>query len=129
MSKALALDQEPRRRHYAARRPAPVAPQSQPVTSPDPHGLFGELQEQPTPPKDWARSGPRRLKLIIEAQASLPLDRRPDVIDLMARLGPTHEAIAARIGRSRPQATNILNRQFGCSRQVARRVLQLTRAA
>lgn len=103
---------------------------AQPVAIPDPHGLFGKLPEQATPGKEWARSGPRRLKLTIEGQANLPLERQPDVIDLMARLGQTHEAIAARIGAlSRPQATNILNRQFGCSRYVARRVLQLAKAA
>ena len=120
-------------RTNAKRAPLPQADQvsaerpalPQLVAVPDPRGLFGELPKQATPAKEWARSSPRRLKLIIEGQANLPLERQPDVIDIMARLGLTHEAIAARIGTSRPQATNILNRQFGCSRQVARRVLQL----
>ena len=57
------------------------------------------------------------------------LNKQPDAIDLLAGLGLTHEAIAKRIGRSRPQITNILNRQFEASRPVVRRILDLAKAA
>ncbi len=52
-----------------------------------------------------------------------------DVIETMRGLGPTHEAIAGRLGISRPQATNILNRQFRPSRAVVKRVLELAKVA
>jgi hypothetical protein len=39
----------------------------------------------------------------------------------------SNEAIAERIGRSCPQVTNILNRQFGASRNVVRHVLELAK--
>jgi hypothetical protein len=43
--------------------------------------------------------------------------------------GPTHEAIAERVGLSRPQVTNIICGRFGASRPIVRRVLELARAA
>ena len=60
---------------------------------------------------------------------SLQMDYPPSIADLLAGLGPTHEVIAARVGLSRPQATNIIRGRFGVSRSVARRVLELARAA
>jgi hypothetical protein len=60
---------------------------------------------------------------------SLPLAYPPSIADLLAGLGPTHEAAAERVGLSRPQATNIICGRFGVSRPVARRVLELVRAA
>jgi hypothetical protein len=60
---------------------------------------------------------------------SLPLAYPPSIVDMLAGLGPTHEAIAERLGLSRPQATNIICGRFGISRPVARRVLELARAA
>jgi len=60
---------------------------------------------------------------------SLPLAYAPTVADLLVGLGPTHEAIAERVGLSRPQATNIICGRFGVSRPIARRVLELAQAA
>jgi predicted transcriptional regulator len=52
-----------------------------------------------------------------------------DIIETMKTLGPTHQVIAERIGISRAQVTNIINRQFGPSSSVVRRVLDLAKAA
>jgi hypothetical protein len=60
---------------------------------------------------------------------SLQMDYPPTVADLLAGLGPTHEAIAERVGLSRPQVTNVIVGRFGVSRPVARRVLELALAA
>ena len=54
---------------------------------------------------------------------SLPLAYPPSIADLLAGLGPTHEAIAERVGLSRPQVTNIIVGRFGVGRPIARRVL------
>jgi hypothetical protein len=63
------------------------------------------------------------------AQAALPLNFEPDVVALMRDLAPTHAEIAAKIGRSRQQVTNIIVGRFGPSPEVVRRVLELSRAA
>ena len=55
---------------------------------------------------------------------SLPLAYPPSIADLLAGLGPTHEVIAASVGLSRPQATNIIRGRFGVSRSIVRRVLR-----
>ena len=60
---------------------------------------------------------------------SLPMNYAPFISEMLARLGPTHEAAGERVGVSRPQVTNIINHQFGSSRRVARRVLELAKAA
>jgi len=60
---------------------------------------------------------------------SLQMDYAPTVADLLVGLGPTHEAIAERVGLSRPQTTNIICGRFGASRPIVRRVLELARAA
>jgi hypothetical protein len=60
---------------------------------------------------------------------SLQMDYPPTVADLLATLGPTHQAAAERVGLSRPQTTNIICGRFGISRPVARRVLELALAA
>ena len=57
------------------------------------------------------------------------MDYPPTVADLLASLGPTHEAIAERVGLSRPQVTNVIVGRFGVGRLVARRVLELSQAA
>jgi hypothetical protein len=53
----------------------------------------------------------------------------PTIAELLPRLGPTHAAIAERVGLSRPQITNIINGRFGPGRHLARRVLHLARVA
>lgn len=53
----------------------------------------------------------------------------PTVADLLAGLGSTRQAAAERIGLSRPQVTNVIVGRFGVSRPIARRVLELARAA
>jgi hypothetical protein len=60
---------------------------------------------------------------------SLQMDYPPSIADLLAGLGPTHEAIAERVGLSRPQVTNLICGRFGASRPIVRRVLGLARAA
>jgi hypothetical protein len=115
----------PWKRTYASRalpRPEGVLVK---VAEPDPRGLFGELPEQQRPARDWVRKSRPRLKLVVPEQLALPLDGAHDIISVLRGLGSTHHAIAARLGRSRSQVTNVLNRQFGASRQLVRRVLQL----
>ncbi len=46
------------------------------------------------------------------APLSLPLAYPPSIVDMLAGLGPTHEAIAERVGLSRPQVTNVIVRSF-----------------
>ena len=60
---------------------------------------------------------------------SLPLAYPPSIADLLAGLGPTHQAAGERVGLSRPQATNIIRGRFGVSRSVMRRVLELAKVA
>jgi DNA-binding LacI/PurR family transcriptional regulator len=47
----------------------------------------------------------------------------------MLRLDSTHAEIGKAVGLSRPQITNVINGQFGVSRRVVRRVLELAKAA
>ena len=74
-----------------------------------------------------AKLAPRKRQKI--EPPSLQMDYAPTVADLLAGLGPTREAAAQRVGRSRPQTTNIICERFGVSRSIARRVLELARAA
>lgn len=90
-------------------------------------GLFfvDDLPEAPlTKPK--AAIVPRKREKIVPP--SLPIEL-PSLTDTLAGLGPTHQAIADCVGISRQQATNIIVGRFGMSRQVARRLLALSRAA
>jgi hypothetical protein len=73
------------------------------------------------------KAPPRKRERI--APPSLPLDYPPSVGDMLAGLGLTHDIIAARVGISRQQVTNIIHGRFGISRPVAQRVLELARAA
>lgn len=91
--------------------------------------LFDALSDNRAP--DRPRASPRHRDKIAPA----PMLRlftvvgNVDVIEAMRCIGPTHKAIAERLGISRPQATNILNGQFRPSRAVVRRVLEFARAA
>ena len=67
------------------------------------------------------KAPPRKRERI--APPSLPLDYPPSVGDMLAGLGLTHDIIAARVGISRQQVTNIIHGRFGISRPVAQRVL------
>lgn len=133
---------QPYRRTYAARSLArpPIAAFSKShfATSPSapafqfhPDGLFGSLPDQRVPERT-ARSRPRpRLKYDVrhEGQAALGLEIENVVQLVLYRIGGTHEDYADRLGISRPQASNILNGQFGASRAVVRRALELMRVA
>lgn len=133
---------QPYRRTYAARSLArpPLADfsNSHLATSPPasafqfhPEGMFGPLRDQCVPERA-SRSRPRRrLKYDVrhKGQAEFELNVENVVRLALYRIGGTHEAYAHRLGISRPQATNILNGQFGASRAVARRALELMRAA
>lgn len=93
-------------------------------------GLFGD--DLPTAPKATKQRQPPKRPKIAErygAQEALPLDCAPTVIELLPRLGRTHHAIGEKLGISRQQASNIIAGRFGPSRRVARRVLELARAA
>lgn len=96
-----------------------------------PHGMFGPLPDHHAPERA-ARSRPRpRLKYEVrhEGQADLGLNIENIVRLALHRIGGTHETYAARLGISRPQATNIMNGQFGASRTVVRRAIKLMRVA
>jgi hypothetical protein len=73
------------------------------------------------------KAPPRKREKILPP--SLPLAYPPSIADLLAGLGPTHGAVAERIGISRQQVTNIIVGRFGVSRPIAQRVLELARAA
>lgn len=116
----------PRLRTYAARSlpPVHVAPILLDLSA----GLFGTALPI-TPPPRRLLVPVKREKLIVPDQMTLGLDTQPDVIDIMMGLAPTHAGIAQHLGLSRQQTTAIINRQFGASRPVVRRVLELARAA
>jgi hypothetical protein len=104
-----------------------VAP---PINSTDERGLFGGTLSimLGAHPKRPAR--PRFKREDRHAgQAMLPFDMAPTVIDLAACLGPTHQAIAEKLGISRSQVSNIFVRRFGPGPKVARRIIELARAA
>ena len=91
--------------------------------------LLGELPDMRAPERP---SAPPRHRDKIAPAPMLRLFtviENVDVIEAMRSIGPTHEAIAGRLGISRPQATNILNRQFRPSRAVVKRVLELAKIA
>jgi len=92
-------------------------------------GLFfvDDLPEAKAPQKAKPahRTSRKRDKI---APPSLPLPYAPTVAELLAGLGPTHEAIGERVGLSRPQVSNVIQGRFGVSRPIARRVLELSRA-
>ena len=115
---------EPYRRAYAKRLPRATALLAQlEVRYRD--SLFDEplpvlaAPEKPKTPRKRDKTPP----------PSLPLAYAPTIADLLAGLGPTHQAAAERVGLSRPQATNIICGRFGVSRPIARRVLEFARAA
>jgi hypothetical protein len=62
---------------------------------------------------------------------SLPLDWPPSIPEMLAGLGlsMTHAEIAAVLGLSRQQVTNIIVGRFGVSRLVAQRVVEVARVA
>lgn len=116
----------PRLRTYAARSlpPTPEASVLPDLSA----GLFGAALPA-LPPLCRSRAPVKRKKLVIPNQMALGLDPQPDVIDFMTVLASTHAGIAKHLGLSRQQTTAIINRQFGASRPVVRRVLELARAA
>lgn len=92
------------------------------------HGLFflEDLPEMPGAQKSKGSNSRTRSKRL---PPSLPLNYPPTVPEVMTRLAATHREIGERLGLSRPQTTNIIQGRFGVSRNVARRVLELARAA
>jgi hypothetical protein len=63
-----------------------------------------------------------------EGQGELPL-AMPDIADLIRTIPGSDAERATLIGVSRAQVTNIRNRQFGPSRHVARRIVEIAMAA
>jgi antitoxin component HigA of HigAB toxin-antitoxin module len=53
----------------------------------------------------------------------------PNAVDMLLTLGLTHADIAAKIGWSRTQASNVINGRFGASRRMVSKVLELAHAA
>ena len=68
-------------------------------------------------------------RLKINHGAQLPLNFAPDIRSLLRLVGTTDQEIAQKIGASRPQITNIRNGQFGASKNLVRKVLELVKAA
>jgi hypothetical protein len=115
----------PWRHSYAARSlPKPLEPKPLAV---QPDGLFEALPEATAPPKPLPSQKPIPRPPL--TAPTLPLAMAPTVAELLTRLASTHAAIAERVGLSRPQVTNLINGQFGASRRVVRRVLELAKAA
>jgi hypothetical protein len=109
---------------YASRS---LPPSSGISTNVDRQSLFDELPSASASAKGRGATKARaRPPLPIP---TLPLAMAPTVADMLGLLGPTHAAIAQRVGVSRPQVTNIINGRFGAGRDLARRVLELARAA
>lgn len=96
-----------------------------------PHGLFGQLSDQYAPERASRVSPRSRLKYETRYEGQLDLGLGVgSVIQLaLQHIGGTHATYATRLGVSRSQATNILNRQFGASRTVVRRAVSLIKAA
>ena len=108
----------PYRRAYARRRPkAPAIIYRDELFSPLPV-LAAPVRPKPAPRKRERHELP-----------TLPLSCPPTIADMLAGLGPTHETIAQQVGLLRAQVTNVIVGRFGVSRPVARRVLELARAA
>jgi hypothetical protein len=125
----------PYQRTYAARRPKVVAEvATDPVTwlfYADGQGLLLDVAATSPPAKSLPLPTPRPKRPPSPPTMFSLFDIAPgaDLIETMKTLGSTHRAIAERIGISRPQVTNIINRQFGPSSSVVRRVLDLAKAA
>ena len=136
---AYAAEQERRPRVYLGARLSPpkAEPEPTPVTTTATFpgesinqtrdSLFDRLDMTSAPPRRTLR--PRRRERI--PPLSLQMDYPPSIDELLERLHltMTDAEIAELLRISRPQATNIRNRQFGASRHVRHRVLELTRAA
>jgi hypothetical protein len=105
-----------------------MAPQA--ALEPCKYGLFNDLPGAHAPARQVGPSRPQVKNAVCSIeQADLQLDYPPDAVALMRNLAPTHAQIAAKIGRSRQQVTNIIAGRFGPSQEVVRRVLELSRAA
>ncbi len=91
--------------------------------------LMFDLQEQRHASHANEGRSFHRARSFIQEQIQLPFEAHPHFADMLLGLGATHAAIAAKIGCSRSQITNIINGQFGASRQMVLRVLELARAA
>jgi hypothetical protein len=120
--------------HTYAARGLPPQPASamvpQAALEPRKYGLFNDLPAAHAPARHVGPSRPQVKRAVCSIeQAVLQLDYPPDAVALLRNLAPTHAQIAAKIGRSRQQVTNIIAGRFGPSPEVVRRVLELSRAA
>jgi hypothetical protein len=98
-----------------------------------PEGLRETLFDLPAlPAKEAQTVRPKRPRPPIatkhSGQGELPLGV-PDIADLIRIIPGTDAERATLIGLSRAQVTNIRNRQFGPSRHVARRIVEIAMAA
>ena len=91
--------------------------------------LFDKLEDMRTPERPSASARHRDKISPVPTLRLLTIVGNVNVIEAMRSLGPTHQAIAKRLGISRSHTTNILDRQFGPGRSIVRRVLELAKAA
>ena len=129
---------EPYKRTYRARIPkapqnASEAPQRHFVDLPisSTSDLFGGLPEVTARPKNDVLSGKpiskHRSKIMRENE--LPLVLLPDARDLIKLVGSSDRERAEKLGVSRAQVTNIKNGQFGSSKTIVKKLLELTKLA
>ena len=123
---------EPYRRTYAKRLPKAPALLAElevlyrtSLFDDEPLPVLAAPEQPKAPPRKREKFKPPRQPRAKIPPPSLPLAYPPTIADLLAGLGPTHEAIAERVGLSKPQVTNIICGRFGVSRPIARRVLEL----
>lgn len=112
----------------ATRKARTVKPK--PVTVETYGGLLFDLPASAAPERPKAAPKHRaKLAERIVGQGSLALrSDNVEILDVLRKLGRTDAERAAVIGRSRAQVTNILNGQFGASREVAQRIVTEAKA-
>lgn len=112
----------------ATRKARTVKPK--PVTVETYGGLLFDLPANAV--ADRPKAAPKHRGKLAErhvGQGSLALrSDNVEILDVLRKLGRTDAERAAVIGRSRAQVTNILNGQFGASREVAQRIVTEGRA-
>jgi hypothetical protein len=131
-----AAEQERRPRVYLSARLTPPKAEAEPTPIREPVYLFaadgqgmllGGLSGMRAPERPHA-SRRHRDKI---PPPTLPMAYPPSIDEILEGLHftMTDAEIAEQLRMSRPQVTNIRNRQFGAGRRVRRRVLELARAA
>jgi hypothetical protein len=114
-------------RTYASLVSLPVAPPQIAAAPPpmDVEAWFASLPLLAAPP--------RRKRVPVKREKhpppSLPMDYAPTLVEIMQQLGRTKQEIGDKLDLSRQQTNNVAVWRYGLSRPMARRVLELARAA